>query len=222
MKLNCDLGEGFGCEGAVMEFIDQANIACGAHAGSMDLMRETVILAQKHKVSIGAHPGYPDRKNFGRVSLDSTPEQIAGWVAAQIASLASLTPVDYVKPHGALYQDMMSSAEILAAIRGAIGDRPLMIQALPGVMNDDSGLLTEAFADRRYTDEGGLVPRSETGSVLNGEQIEEQVHLLVNDREVQTASDRRIKIKADSLCVHGDNPEGVQIIERLRGILHNG
>ena len=222
MKLNCDLGEGFACEGAVMPFIDQANIACGAHAGSMDLMRETVILAQEHRVSIGAHPGYPDRKNFGRVSLDSTPEQIANWVAEQVAALASLTTVDYVKPHGALYQDMNSSAEILAAIRAAIGNRPLMIQAQPGVMHDDSEGLTEAFADRRYTDAGDLLPRSESGSLLNAKEIEEQVYLLMNSGEVKTDSGCRIRIMADSLCVHGDNPEGIRIIKRLREILHNG
>ena len=222
MKLNCDLGEGFGCEGAAMPFIDQANIACGAHAGSMELMRETVILAQEHGVSIGAHPGYPDRKNFGRVSLGSTPEQITDWVTEQVATLASLAPVDYVKPHGALYQDMMSSAEILAAIRCAIEDRPLMIQAQSGVTNDDSGVLTEAFADRRYTEEGDLLPRSESGSLLNAKEIEEQVYLLMNSGEVVTNSGRRIRIKADSLCVHGDNPEGVRIIKRLREILHNG
>ena len=222
MKLNCDLGEGFACEGAVMPFIDQANIACGVHAGSMELMRETVILAQEYKVSIGAHPGYPDRKNFGRVSLGSTPEQITDWVTEQVATLASLAPVDYVKPHGALYQDMNSSAEILAAIRCAIGDRHLMIQAQSGVTNDDSGLLTEAFADRRYTEEGDLLPRSESGSLLNAKEIEEQVYLLMNSGEVVTKSGRRIRIKADSLCVHGDNPEGVRIIKRLREILHNG
>ena len=222
MKLNCDLGEGFACEGAVMPFIDQANIACGVHAGSMELMRETVILAQEYKVSIGAHPGYPDRKNFGRVSLGSTPEQIADWVTEQVATLASLAPVDYVKPHGALYQDMNSSAEILAAIRCAIGDRHLMIQAQSGVTNDDSGLLTEAFADRRYTEKGDLLPRSESGSLLNAKEIEEQVYLLMNSGEVVTNSGRRIDIKADSLCVHGDNAEGVRIIKRLREILHNG
>ncbi len=222
MKLNCDLGEGFACEGAVMPFIDQANIACGVHAGSMELMRETVILAQEYKVSIGAHPGYPDRKNFGRVSLGSTPEQITDWVTEQVATLASLAPVDYVKPHGALYQDMMSSAEILAAIRCAIGDRPLMIQAQPGVMNDDSQVLTEAFADRRYTDAGGLLSRGQTGSLLNAEEIEEQVYILMNSGEVKTDSGRRIRIKADSLCVHGDNHDGIRSIKKLRAIINNG
>lgn len=221
MKLNCDLGEGFACEGAVMPFIDQANIACDAHAGSMELMRQTVILAREHRVSIGAHPGYPDRENFGRISLESTPEQITEWVTEQVAALASLTPVDYVKPHGALYQDMMSSPEILAAIRCALGDRPLMIQAQFGVMNEDLGVLTEAFADRRYTDAGDLLPRGQPGSLLNAKEIEEQVYLLLNFGEVKTDSGRRIRIKADSLCVHGDNPDGVRTIRRLREIIDN-
>ena len=126
-----------------------------------------------------------------------------------------------MKPHGALYQDMMSSPEILAAIRCAIGDRPLMIQAQLGVMNDDFGVLTEAFADRRYTDAGDLLPRGQPGSLLNAKEIEEQVYLLLNFGRIKTVSGRRIRIKADSLCVHGDNPDSVRIIRRLREIINN-
>ena len=107
MKLNCDLGEGAGCEVAVMPFIDQANIACGAHAGNPELIQQTMDLAQQHGVSVGAHPGYPDRERFGRVSMDLPPEEISILVAEQVAVLTELGDVDYVKPHGALYHDMM-------------------------------------------------------------------------------------------------------------------
>ena len=96
-----------------------------------------------------------------------------------------------------------------------------MIQAQSGVTNDDSGLLTEVFADRRYTDAGDLLPRGQPGSLLNAKEIEEQVYLLLNFGEVKTDSGRRIRIKADSLCVHGDNPDGVRIIRRLREIIDN-
>ena len=94
MKLNCDLAEGTGCEAAVLPFIDQANIACGAHAGNVSLMQSTVALAQQHGVSIGAHPGYPDRERFGRVSLAAGPDQIRQWVADHVQCLTAMGPVD--------------------------------------------------------------------------------------------------------------------------------
>ena len=126
MKLNCDLAEGAGCEAAVMPYLDQANIACGAHAGDTELMRTTVALARQHDVSIGAHPGYPDREHFGRESLAATTDEIQGWVAEQIERLAAMGPVDYVKPHGALYHDMLQQPAVKQAIHHAIGALPLM------------------------------------------------------------------------------------------------
>jgi len=221
MKLNCDLGEGACCEVAVMPFIDQANIACGAHAGNPELIQETMDLAQQHGVSVGAHPGYPDRESFGRVSMDFPPEKIRILVAEQVAVLTELGDVDYVKPHGALYHDMMRHDEVLLAIQLAVEGRRLMVQAQPGVRKNDTGLIFEAFADRRYTDSGELLSRNERGSVLSEDETMGQVRLLVEKGVVSTGSGQRLELQAESLCVHGDNPVGVRLIPAIREILDN-
>ena len=221
MKLNCDLGEGADCEVAVMPFIDQANIACGAHAGNPELIQETVALAQQHGVSVGAHPGYPDRESFGRVSMDFPPEKIRILVAEQVAVLTELGDVDYVKPHGALYHDMMRDGKVLSAIQSAIEGRMLMVLALPGVRKKDTGLRFETFADRRYTDSGELLSRNERGSVLSEDETMDQVRLLVEKGVVSTGSGQRLELQAESLCVHGDNPVGVRLIPAIREILDN-
>ena len=183
MKLNCDLAEGAGCEAAVMPYLDQANIACGAHAGDTELMRSTVALTRDHGVSIGAHPGYPDREQFGRVSLSASPDQIQTWVAEQVEHLATLCPVEYVKPHGALYHDMLQQTAVIEAIRHAIGALPLMGPALFAGGLDWS----EAFADRRYQTDGTLMPRNVAGAVLNEAETLAQVRQLIADGIVTTA-----------------------------------
>ena len=218
MKLNCDLAEGAGCEGAVMPYLDQANIACGAHAGDTGLMWSTVALARDHGVSIGAHPGYPDREQFGRVSLSASPDQIRAWVTEQIECLAALAPVDYVKPHGALYHDMLQQPAVLEAIRNAIGALPLM-----GPAPFAGGLdWSEAFADRRYQVDGTLMPRNVAGAVLNEAETLAQVGQLIADGTVTTAGGDTLTLAATTLCVHGDNPAGVRSIRAIREILDAG
>ena len=218
MKLNCDLAEGAGCEAAVMPYLDQANIACGAHAGDTGLMWSTVALARDHGVSIGAHPGYPDREQFGRVSLSASPDQIRAWVTEQIECLAALAPVDYVKPHGALYHDMLQQPAVLEAIRNAIGALPLM-----GPAPFAGGLdWREAFADRRYQADGTLMPRNVVGAVLNEAETLAQVGQLIADGTVTTAGGDTSTLAATTLCVHGDNPAGVRSIRAIREILDAG
>ncbi|WP_193164800.1 5-oxoprolinase subunit PxpA [Microbulbifer hainanensis] len=240
MKLNCDLGEGFGNwqlvdERTVMPHIDMANIACGFHAGDPVGIRHSVRLARECGVQIGAHPAYPDLVGFGRRSMDCAPEEITAMVLYQIGALRALcaaenTHVEYVKPHGALYNDMMRNdavlRAILEAVAGAGGQLPLMLMATP--RDDDYRklaaeysvpLLFEAFADRRYTPEGRLQPRSEAGAVLHDAgEILQQVRDL--QRGQVTASDGSvIALAADSVCVHGDNPQGVATIVEIRRAL---
>ena len=201
-----------------MPYLDQANIACGAHAGGPELMRSTVALARQHDVSIGAHPGYPDREHFGRKSLSATPDQIQAWVAEQVERLAAMGPVDYVKPHGALYHDMLQQPAVMEAIRRAIGELPLMS---PAPFADGVGW-SEAFADRRYQADGTLVLRSEGGAVLNETDTLAQVRQLISEDSVTTASGGTLALDATTMCVHGDNPAGVRVIHAIREILDAG
>ncbi len=240
LKLNCDLGESFGSwtmgmDVAVMPHIDQANIACGFHAGDPVVMRKTLELAKQHNVTIGAHPAYQDLVGFGRRSVNCSTEEIIALMHYQIAAMDGMAAsaglkLEYVKPHGALYNDMMAKPEVRHAIMTAMSDyhRPLMLmlQATPQYSEhkaeaDRLGLAVsfEAFADRCYDDDGKLLARSKEGAVHSKIKMLAQVEQLCNQGTVTTVSGNTIKLQADTLCVHGDNEAGVQAIQEIRELI---
>jgi UPF0271 protein len=243
MLLNCDLGESYGSwimghDADVMPHIDQASIACGFHAGDPLTMHRTLALAARHGVAVGAHPAYPDLVGFGRRSMALSHDELTAALHYQIGALDGMAhslghAVSYVKPHGALYHDMMSRpdvrATILQAVAGYHRSLALMLQATAHndahrAEADAAGvaLLFEAFADRAYADDGNLLPRSRPGAVLGREAMLAQVALLRRERCVTTASGKRLALQFDTLCVHGDNPEGVAAIAAVRALLDAG
>ena len=221
-----------------MPFVDQANIACGFHAGSPELMRETLLLAKSHGVSIGAHPGYADREGFGRKPMPCNSDEIIDLVQQQISALGELAIsegiiIDYMKPHGALYHEMLSNAEVRTAIFSAVEQCPaplaLIIQATPEIESHRAEasqvgmkLWPEASADRRYDNSGHLLPRHMAGAILDQSQMLEQVQQLVTEGSVTTDTGNKLAVTADTLCVHGDNEKGVQGIREIRKLLRNG
>ena len=240
MQLNCDLGESYGSwtmglDAQVMPHIDQANIACGFHAGDPVTMANTLALAAQHGVTIGAHPAYPDLVGFGRRPMNLSAEEIIASLHYQIAALEGMAncqqlQVSYVKPHGALYNDMMARVEVRSAIMQAVASyhRPiaLMLQATPELDShrreaESFGLamLFEAFADRCYDDDGKLLSRSRPGAVHDREKMLAQVDQLQREGTVTTVGGKLIELRADTLCVHGDNLEGVQAIEAIRALV---
>ncbi|MEH6590942.1 MAG: 5-oxoprolinase subunit PxpA [Halioglobus sp.] len=240
MLLNCDLGESFGSwtmgmDERVMPHIDQANIACGFHGGDPLTMQKTLALAAQHNVAIGAHPAYPDLVGFGRRSMNLSRDEIIASLLYQVSALdgmaASLGSVlSYVKPHGALYNDMMAKPDVRAAIMAAIASyhRPLtlMLQATPDAPSHKEEakalgltLAFEAFADRCYDDDGKLLARSKPGAVHNREKMLAQVTQLKDSGTVTTVSGHSLALVPDTLCVHGDNLEGVQAIEAIRALV---
>lgn len=240
MKLNCDLGESFGSwqmglDSEVMPHIDMANIACGFHAGDADVMARTLALARQHGVSVGAHPSYPDLQGFGRRSMALSSDEIIHCVRYQIAALDGMArsmgvSISYVKPHGALYNDMMAKPEVFAAVLQAVAGyyRPLQLMLLASKDQQSYQdmanaakvhLLFEAFADRRYTDEGKLLARSQTGAVLLENEMLAQVTQLIQHGSVTTASGKALSLRADTLCVHGDNPAAIAQIEKIKALL---
>lgn len=240
MLLNCDLGESYGehrvgDDAAVMPHIDQASIACGFHGGDPITLKRALALAAQFGVSVGAHPSYPDREGFGRRSMALAPDILIASLHYQIAALEGMaasagTALSYVKPHGALYNDMMASADIRATVMSALSSYhrtyPLMLQATPDwethlAEASDSGLELqfEAFADRRYTAQGALQPRSEPGAVLDAQAMFEQVRSLCANGTVLTAAGDQLALHAQTLCVHGDNPEAVAHIRTIRQIV---
>jgi len=236
MKLNCDVGEGVVTDKDVIPFIGQANIACGLHAGDAHIMSETIRLAKVNGVQIGGHPSYNDRENFGRLPVALSAIQIKQLICYQLGALQSLAAlhqakVEYVKPHGALYNQMMVDEVIFTAIVEALSSfkQPLqlMILARPDLQKYQQiaqkhgvPLLLEAFADRAYDDAGYLLPRSEAGALLaTTEQVEAQVKQLIEDSTITTISGNRITLQVDSICVHGDNPVAVQQIQSLAALI---
>ena len=240
MKLNCDLGESFGnwtigLDKDVMPHIDQANIACGFHAGDPLVMQKTLELAKKHNVSVGAHPSYPDLVGFGRRSMNCSAEEIIALVTYQIAAIDGVAKslgieIEYVKPHGALYNDMMAKEAVRIAILKAMSCyyRPLklMLQATPSIENHKAQakaygieVLSEAFADRCYNDDGNLLARTQDGAVHSKEKMLAQVKQLKEQGSVTSISGNILHLNADSLCVHGDNAAGVQAISAIRDLI---
>lgn len=240
MKLNCDLGESFGnwtmgLDEQVMPHIDQANIACGFHAGDPLVMQKTLALAKANNVSVGAHPGYPDLVGFGRRSIKCSSEELIAMVTYQIAAIDGVAKsmgveLEYVKPHGALYNDMMANSQVRESILLALSNyyRPLklMLQATPDIAHHKAHaecfqveVLGEAFADRCYDDDGKLLSRSKAGAVHNKEKMLAQVKQLKEQGSVTTLNGNTLTLAVDSLCVHGDNIEGVQSIEAIRELI---
>lgn len=240
MKLNCDLGESFGSwqmglDLDVMPHIDMANIACGFHAGDADVMARTLALAKQHNVTIGAHPSYPDLQGFGRRSMALSHSEIVNCMRYQIAALDGMAlsagvKLSYVKPHGALYNDMMTKPAVFSAVLEAVAGyyKPLNLMILATAQQQTFAeqakalgvtLIFEAFADRRYTDEGTLMPRSESGAVLHGAKMLTQVAQLVKQGSVTTASGQQLALRADTLCVHGDNKAAISQIQQIRALL---
>ena len=240
MKLNCDLGESFGSwsmglDEQVMPHIDQANIACGFHAGDPLVMQKTLELAKAHHVTVGAHPGYPDLVGFGRRAMNCSTDEIIALVTYQIAAIDGVAKslgleLEYVKPHGALYNDMMVKENVRKAILNALSNyhQPLklMLQATPQIEQHRTEakafgveILSEAFADRCYADDGKLLARSKAGAVHNKENMLAQVKQLTEQGSVTTINGNILALNADSLCVHGDNIEAVQAIEAIRELI---
>lgn len=240
LLLNCDMGESFGHwvmgqDHQLMPHLHMANIACGFHASDPDVMAQTIQLAIKHQVTIGAHPGYDDKQGFGRRHIPHNVEQIKHLLSYQIGALKSLcslygTKLSYVKPHGALYHDMMNNIEVFEAILSVIKtlDRNifLIIQSIPNIAKHQLlaqqygiSLKLEAFADRQYQHNGLLVPRSHTNACFSNQQkIINQVKLLTQGF-VQVNNNRQIAIPADTLCIHGDNLVAVSLIKTIAKII---
>ncbi|GGW88930.1 5-oxoprolinase subunit PxpA [Alteromonas halophila] len=238
MKLNCDLGESFGAwrmavDEQIMVHIDQANVACGYHAGDPVAISDAIALAKKHNVSIGAHPAYPDLQGFGRRSMTMPERELITCLHYQISALRGMTAIqnvtlDYVKPHGALYNDLMRDADLRRNVMRAVaqageGELVLMMQAHPDFethLNEaaefDLTLEFEAFADRRYEDDGYLMSRRKHGAVLSEAEALTQATGLMDDGYITTAGGRQLTLKVDTLCVHGDSEDAIAMAQQLR------
>ncbi|MDR4890296.1 5-oxoprolinase subunit PxpA [Fredinandcohnia sp. QZ13] len=240
IDLNCDLGESFGAykignDEQVLPHISSANIACGFHAGDPHVMSQTVQLAKKYDVAIGAHPGFQDLVGFGRRAMAVSPSDVYDLVIYQIGALSAFCQVHdvkltHVKPHGALYNMAAVDTSLAEAIAKAIAnfDPTLVLYGLAGSKLIEAGekyglhAVSEVFADRTYQPDGTLTQRTEPNAVIHdSNQSIKQVLQMVKEQTVQTITGEVIPIKADSICVHGDNIHAIQFVQRLNHALTN-
>ena len=221
VDLNADLGEGAGNDAAILKFVTSANIACGGHAGDPELMSSTIELAKKERVAIGAHPGYPDRAGFGRRQLQMSPDEVHDSVVEQIRALHELAraagvPLRHVKPHGALYNSAATDTSMADAIATAVAaiDPAIILFGLAGselvVAGQRAGLRTvaEGFADRTYSTDGRLTPRSQSGALIGDPAVAAtQAIRLVAEGKVRSLQGEDVEVHVDTICIHGDSPE---------------
>lgn len=241
LMLNADVGESLGPwkmgnDEALIPLVDMANIACGFHASDHDTMRRTVKLAAEHGVTIGAHPAYPDLVGFGRRSLTCSPEQVENLVLYQIGALAAMCRAEgvrlaYVKPHGALYNDMARDHVLLSAVmRGVRAYDPELVLVTPATVAPELlrtlaqqygiSIWFEAFVDRAYHSDGRLVARSREGAVFHDhELILNQARSFLEGQPIRSVEGDLLMLQADTLCVHGDNEASINAAIAIRQAL---
>lgn len=241
IDLNADLGEYTGTDGAalddaILDVVSSASIACGVHAGDAEVMQRTVEAAAARGVSIGAHPSYPDREGFGRREVEMPPHELSAAIISQVDALVACcakagTRLRFVKPHGALYNVAAREAPVARIVAEAVRriDHSLVLLGLAGsalvreAARSGLAVASEAFADRAYLPDGTLLSRGRAGAVLHDPgEVASRAVMIARDHFVTSVDGVRVKIDADSLCIHGDNPEAVALVTATRLALENG
>ena len=232
IDFNCDMGESFGMyemglDEKIIPYITSANIACGFHAGDPNWMNETVKLAEKNKVGIGAHPSFPDLKGFGRRNMNLSSKEVKNDLKYQIGALTAFTKdkkLQHVKPHGAMYNQSVNDENLSRAICEAIleTDENIILIALANSkwinIAKQMGLKVarEIFADRALNSDGSLVSRSIEGSVIHETDIViDRSIKMINQGSVKTIDGKEIEVEADSICLHSDTPGSVEMAKLL-------
>ena len=238
IDLNCDMGEmpeaiADGTQEGLMRSITSANVACGGHAGDEETMRATIQQAMRYGVAVGAHPGYADRENFGRLELKMSPAEVANSVYEQVRALAQVAEscgarVVHVKPHGALYNQAVKSRELARAIADGVArwNRRVVLVGLAGsamleVFREAGfALAAEAFADRRYEPDGTLRSRKFEDALIRDPESAARQALGMVERGVVTASNgREVAVEAQTICIHGDTPGAPAIAAEVARVL---
>jgi UPF0271 protein len=232
IDLNCDMGELWelhedGTQARLMRYVSSVNIACGAHAGDERLTAATVRDALDAGVAIGAHPGYPDRENFGRIALSMSHDALRQSIGQQLRVLGSLVRFTYVKPHGALYNVAVNDRDVARTIASAVPyDVPLIGLAGSAMLDEFAAcgfrVVAEAFADRRYEPDGTLRSRKLEGAVLTDpDEAAAQVLNIVREGFVIASDGSHLPLQADTICLHSDTPRSAETAARLHAALVN-
>lgn len=227
IDLNCDVGEGLNNEEKLFPFISSCNIACGKHAGDMKTIERLIELAKGTNTNIGAHPGFDDPENFGRIEMHLKPADLRDLMAEQVELMLQTcirfgAEMTHVKPHGALYNLAAKSEETSEVIVRTLMDLcpntrlfGLASSATERIAKGKISFVPEGFADRRYTDGGQLMSRKENGLITNTSEILDQLQCILMDQEVKTPSGK-MSLNIQTLCLHGDTPGAEELIPKIR------
>ena len=232
IDINCDMGEDMGNDELIMPYVSSASIACGYHSGNEYTMQNTVDLCIAHHVSVGAHPSFNDRENFGRREMNITAEQTFRLITEQLEILSKFIKnekMHHVKPHGALYNMAAKDRALAEAIALAVKnfDKSLVIYGLAGSFSiseaQKAGLKTasEVFADRTYQDDGTLTSRTQPHALIeNTDDSVKQVLQMIRQQTVTTISGKEIPITAETICIHGDGKNAVAFARTINQLLN--
>jgi UPF0271 protein len=219
IDISADLGEGASGEDEIWPLITSANVACGGHVGDDASMAYAAQRARELGVRLGAHPSYPDRENFGRVSLSMPPDELRASLIEQLDALRKHATLHHVKPHGMLYNDAHRDRALAEVIIDAIADMaiacPDTSQMAAAARARGNRVIREAFADRRYEPDGSLMSRKLAGSLLSVDEAAAQAEMLAKEHAVIARDGSRINVEYDTICIHADMENAV---ERLRAI----
>lgn len=233
VDLNVDLAEGCGNDEQLLQLVTSANVCCGLHAGDYNEMRKAIAWAKANNVRVGAHPSFPDRENFGRTNMQLPDDELKACLFYQLGAAKALcdaanVPMEYVKPHGALYNMAAKDPHLATLIAETVKsvDPSLKLMGLSGslmlTVAEQHGLATisEVFADRHYLADGSLVPRTRDDAMVESDdEAIAQVLQMVLEGTVPTVDGVNVAIKADSICLHGDGEHAVVFAERIRKAL---
>ena len=241
LDLNCDMGESYGSwstgnDAVLLDYVTSANIACGFHAGDPATMHKTVQLAIEKGVAVGAHPSLPDLQGFGRRAMNISPDEAYDLIVYQVGALAGFAralggKLSHVKPHGALYNMAVTDKNLAQAIAEGVKDiDPTLV--LFGLASselvragEDAGLTVanEVFADRTYQANGSLTPRSQPNAMIRDVDASiEHVRRMVEDGKVRSLQGTEVPVRADTLCIHGDEPTALDFVLKIRKALTDG
>ena len=229
IDINCDMGEGIGNDELIMPFISSANVACGYHAGNETIIRQTIELAQKNNVAIGAHPSFFDRENFGRTEMHMAADKIYDLIILQLRTIEKIAKhqqakLHHVKPHGALYNMSAKDPIIASAVANAVKDfdEDLIVFGLSGSCSIEEArqlnlkTASEVFADRTYQDDGSLTPRSQTNALIeDSANSVMQALQMIKEGTVTSVNGNRISITADTICIHGDGKNATEFAKAI-------
>lgn len=230
IDINADVGEGLNNESKLVPLLSSCNIACGGHAGDAETMRSVIQIAKQHKIKIGAHPSFPDRENFGRSIVEMPCAALYSSIKEQIKALMHVLRAEHghlhhVKPHGALYNLAAKdsrTAEVIIEVMKSI-PLPLKLYVPYGSVIAEMAsvehipITFEAFADRNYNEDLSLVSRNDTNAIIdNKKEMFDHVFRMITQNKVRSISGVEVPIKAQTFCIHGDNPKAIKLVKYLR------